>query len=254
VNVLEIVPYDTKWPNVFSAERDRIAAVLGALALRIDHHGSTSVPGLAAKPIIDIQVSVERLHPIETYAPRFAQLGYVHLPHPDDAFCPFFHRPAAWPHTHHVHVVEAGGDEERRTLAFRDYLRDHSETAREYADLKRWLAPQYSATELSSHQAYADAKTAFITRVNARARAEGIITIILETRVARDLFPQLQHRLENVLELFRFLQSTLRDEFPCLLPQGAIRLFQVTPHLNERFLFSPEINGQRTSQFLVLLS
>jgi GrpB-like predicted nucleotidyltransferase (UPF0157 family) len=171
--VLEIVPYDKEWPLAFSAERDRIAAALGALALRIDHHGSTSVPGLAAKPIVDIQVSVERLHPIETYAPQFAQLGYLHVPHPDDAFCPFFHRPAAWPHTHHVHVVQAGGDEERRTLAFRDYLCDHGETAREYADLKRRLAPQYTATEFSSRQAYADAKTAFITRVIARALSEG---------------------------------------------------------------------------------
>ena len=171
--VLEIVPYDTNWPRVFSAERDRIGAALDAIALRIDHHGSTSVPGLAAKPIVDIQVSVQRLHPIQAYAARFAQLGYLHVPHPDDAFCPFFHRPAAWPHTHHVHVVQAGGEEERRTLAFRDYLRDHGDTARAYADLKRRLAPQYIATEFSSRQAYADAKTAFITEVVARALSEG---------------------------------------------------------------------------------
>ena len=171
--VLEIVPYDTVWPQLFLAERGRIAAVVGALALRIDHNGSTSVPGLAAKPIVDIQVSVERLHPVEAYAPQFAQLGYVHVPHPDDAFCPFFHRPAAWPHTHHVHVVQAGGDEERRTLAFRDYLRDHSDSAREYADLKHRLAPRFIATELSSRQAYADAKTSFINCVVARALSEG---------------------------------------------------------------------------------
>ena len=171
--VLEVVPYDANWPRVFSAERDRIAAVLNGVALRIDHNGSTSVPGLAAKPIIDIQISVERLHPIEAYAARLAELGYIHVPHPDDAFCPFFHRPALWPHTHHVHAVQAGGGEERRTLAFRDYLRDHVETARAYAELKRRLAPQYIATEFSSHQAYADAKTAFITRVIARALSEG---------------------------------------------------------------------------------
>ena len=171
--LLEVVPYDQEWPRAFSAERARIAAVLGALAVRIDHNGSTSVPGLAAKPIIDIQVSVERLHPIEVYAPQFTHLGYIHVPHADDAFCPFFHRPAAWPHTHHVHVVQAGGDEERRTLAFRDYLREHSDTACTYADLKRALAPQYSAMEFSSRQAYAQAKTAFITRVIERALSEG---------------------------------------------------------------------------------
>jgi GrpB-like predicted nucleotidyltransferase (UPF0157 family) len=171
--VLEIVPYDADWPRAFRVERDRIAAALGTLALRIDHNGSTAIPGLAAKPIIDIQISVERLHPILAYAPGLAQLDYVHEPHPDDIFCPFFHRPPAWPHTHHVHVVEAGGEEERRTLAFRDYLRKHGDEAREYEVLKRRLAPQYRAADLSSRQRYADAKTEFITCVIERAFAAG---------------------------------------------------------------------------------
>ena len=171
--VLEIVPYDTDWPRAFRVERDRITAALGPLALRIDHNGSTSVPGLAAKPIIDIQISVKRLHPIQAYAPILARLEYVHVPHPDDAFCPFFHRPAAWPHTYHVHVVEGNGDEERRTLAFRDYLGEHSDEARAYEQLKRRLAPQYSATDPSSRQRYADAKTEFINYVLERAFAAG---------------------------------------------------------------------------------
>lgn len=170
---LEIAPYDPKWPILFAAERDRIAAALGALALRIDHNGSTSVPGLAAKPIIDIQISVRSLQPIEAYAIRLAQLEYVHVPHPDDSFCPFFHRPAAWPHTHHVHVVQTGGAEERRTLAFRDYLREHPVVARQYEELKRGLAPQHNAADFSSRQAYADAKTSFVSSVTERAVAEG---------------------------------------------------------------------------------
>lgn len=124
---ISIVAYDASWPRMFEAERDRIRAVLGARALRIDHHGSTSVPGLAAKPVIDIQISVRQLHPIEAYDHLLARIGYVHVPHPDDAFCPYFHRPAAWPHTHHIHVVRHGGDEECRTLAFRDYLREHED-------------------------------------------------------------------------------------------------------------------------------
>ena len=112
---LKVVPYDPRWPRGFEAERDRIAVALSVLALRIDRKGSTAVPGLAAKPIIDIQTSVEQLHPIESYAPSLAQLGYEHMLHPDDAFCPFFYRPSDWPHTHHAPVVQAGGDEERRT-------------------------------------------------------------------------------------------------------------------------------------------
>jgi GrpB-like predicted nucleotidyltransferase (UPF0157 family) len=170
---LEIVPYDRTWPSAFSAERDRIATVLGDLAVRIDHNGSTSVPGLAAKPVIDIQVSVRRLQPIEEYAARLAQLGYVHVPHPDDSFCPFFHRPAAWPHTHHVHVVQSAGTEERRTLAFRDYLREFPEVARAYEDLKRGLASLHGAVAFASQQAYADAKTEFVTRITERAIAAG---------------------------------------------------------------------------------
>jgi GrpB-like predicted nucleotidyltransferase (UPF0157 family) len=171
---LEIVPYDAAWPGAFAAERERIANALSGLALRIDHHGSTAVPGLAAKPIIDIQVSVRRLRPLEQYTGALARLGYVHVVHPDDAFCPFFHRPAAWPHTHHVHVVEAGGTEERRTLAFRDYLRGHSEAASAYADLKRRLAASHTADDFASRQAYADAKTEFVTRITDCALADGL--------------------------------------------------------------------------------
>ena len=170
---LQVVPYDPAWPDAFAAERDRFATALGAVALRIDHHGSTAVPGLAAKPIIDIQISVCRLQPMDAYVPGLVRLGYVHVPHPDDAFCPFFHRPAAWPHTHHVHIVESGGAEERRTLAFRDYLREHPGAARQYEDLKRQLASQYGAAELSSREAYADAKTELVTSLTERAIAEG---------------------------------------------------------------------------------
>lgn len=170
---MNIVAYDPQWPTVFEAERARIAAALGTLAIRIDHNGSTAVPGLAAKPVIDIQISVRRLHPIEAYAPRLVRLEYVHVHHSDDSFCPFFHRPMAWPHTHHVHVVESGGIEERRTLAFRDYLREHSETAREYEDQKRTLASRYRADDATSREAYAEAKASFVEAVTQRALAEG---------------------------------------------------------------------------------
>jgi len=170
---LTVVRYDPRWPTMFATERDRIAAMLGEVALRIDHHGSTSVPGLSAKPIIDIQISVIRLQPMETYAAGLKRLGYTHLPHPDDSFCPFFHRPASWPHTHHIHVVESGGAEERKTLAFRDYLREHPEAAREYEDLKIRLVAELGAAGPSGPRAYAEAKTGFVTGLTERALAEG---------------------------------------------------------------------------------
>jgi GrpB-like predicted nucleotidyltransferase (UPF0157 family) len=152
---LSIAPYDPSWPASYAAAREELSAALGLIATRIEHHGSTAVPSLAAKPIIDIQVSVRSLHPIAEYASELNRLGYVHLPSEDDFFCPFFHRPRDWPHTHHIHVVEAGGPEERRTLAFRDYLRTHPEVRREYEELKLHLSSQHSAETHATRQAYA---------------------------------------------------------------------------------------------------
>ena len=97
VQRLQISSYDPRWVLEFEAERDRLVRALGALACRIDHNGSTAVPGLEAKPIIDIQVSVQQLQPLHVYAEPLATLGYVHVPHADDAVCPFFHRPREWP-------------------------------------------------------------------------------------------------------------------------------------------------------------
>jgi GrpB-like predicted nucleotidyltransferase (UPF0157 family) len=169
---IEIVTYDPGWPAAFESEAARLRAALKTLAVRIDHHGSTAVPGLGAKPIIDIQISVATLEPLSAYGEKLDAMGYVHVPHPDDSFCPFFHRPIHWPHSHHVHVVERGGREERRTLAFRDYLRDHAVMAREYEALKRAIA-QRVGTDNEAQDRYAVAKTEFVERVVALAMARG---------------------------------------------------------------------------------
>jgi GrpB-like predicted nucleotidyltransferase (UPF0157 family) len=158
---------------MFEAEEDRLRDALGSLALRIDHNGSTSIPGLAAKPVIDIQVSVAVLQPLERYERPLSAIGYVHVPHPDDAFCPFFHRPLHWPHSHHVHLVEHGGHEEARTLAFRDYLRDNPDDARAYEQLKRHIAARVATDDHEARERYADAKSAFIERVIAKALKSG---------------------------------------------------------------------------------
>ena len=171
--MIEIVSYDSGWPRAFEAEASRIRAALKSLALRIDHHGSTAVPGLGAKPVIDIQVSVATLQPLSTYGAKLEAIGYTHVPHPDDAVCPFFHRPIKWPHSHHVHVVERGGREERRTLAFRDYLREHGAAAGEYERLKQDLAARLAAVTGEDSDAYVQGKTAFIERIIALALSSG---------------------------------------------------------------------------------
>jgi GrpB-like predicted nucleotidyltransferase (UPF0157 family) len=165
---IAIVPYSPAWADDFERERLVLAQALGSFAIRIEHNGSTSVPGLAAKPVIDIQISVVCLHPLSAYAAHLAALGYVHVPHEDDARCPFFHQksdPPDRPYRRHIHVVEAGGEEERRTLAFRDRLRSDPQTAREYEALKRRLASEHRGTTPESVQAYVDGKTQFIERM-----------------------------------------------------------------------------------------
>jgi GrpB-like predicted nucleotidyltransferase (UPF0157 family) len=189
MNRIEVVPYDPGWPGAFDQEALRLRTALGTLALRVDHNGSTSIPGLAAKPVIDIQVSVAALQPLAEYGERLESIGYVHLPHEDDSFCPFFHRPGRWPHSHHVHVVESGGLEERRTLAFRDYLRDHAEAAREYERLKLSLAEELGTSSPESREAYARSKTTFIEKIVAVALNDGYPRDLLVARRAPNQNP-----------------------------------------------------------------
>jgi GrpB-like predicted nucleotidyltransferase (UPF0157 family) len=189
MNRIEIVPYDPGWPAAFEQEALRLRSALGTLALRVDHNGSTSIPGLAAKAVIDIQVSVAALQARAEYGERLESIGYVHVPHEDDSFCPFFHRPRRWPHSHHVHVVESGGLEERRTLAFRDYLCDHAEAAREYERLKHSLAEEFGASSPESREAYARGKTTFIEKIVAVALNDGYPRDLLVARRATNQNP-----------------------------------------------------------------
>jgi GrpB-like predicted nucleotidyltransferase (UPF0157 family) len=189
MNGIEVVPYDPGWPDAFQQEALRLRTALGTLALRVDHNGSTSIPGLDAKPVIDIQVSVASLQPLAEYGDRLESIGYIHVPHEDDSFCPFFHRPRRWPHSHHVHVVESGGLEERRTLAFRDYLRDHAGAAREYERLKHSLAEELGTSSSESREAYARGKTRFIERIVAIALSSGYPRDLLVARRATNQNP-----------------------------------------------------------------
>jgi GrpB-like predicted nucleotidyltransferase (UPF0157 family) len=166
VHVIEIVQYDPTWPARFDAEAEKIRAALGSHAVRVDHVGSTSVPGLAAKPVIDIQIAVVTLARLDRYARPLAELGYHHVPVGDfDLVYPFFQKPADWPSTHHIHLCVSGGEQERRHLAFRDYLRLHPAVAAKYADLKRGLAAIHDGSTLESRERYSLAKTGFVDSV-----------------------------------------------------------------------------------------
>ncbi len=153
---IEIVAYDLRWPARFASWRGLIAGELGAAALRIDHVGSTSVPGLAAKPIVDVQVSVADLSYEKAYVPELERLG-VQLRSRDDShrfFRPFADRPRDV----HVHVCRSGSAWEREHLLFRDYLRENPPACAVYAEAKHEAAGVWA----DDSWAYTDAKSGVI--------------------------------------------------------------------------------------------
>ncbi len=155
-DVLEVVDYDPAWPAAYESWRQRIAGALGATAIGIEHVGSTSVPGLAAKPTIDIQVSVGALSDEEAYVPQLAVIG-LQLRSRDD-FHRYFRPFAGQPRSTHVHVSEAGSDWDREHLLFRDYLRSNPSARDAYASTKRQAARTWS----DDRWAYTDAKSEVI--------------------------------------------------------------------------------------------
>ncbi len=147
---IELVPYDPEWPQHFQRWRAKLAAVLGGTARRVDHVGSTSVPGLAAKPSVDIQVSVADLRDEPAYVPGIESLG-VQLRNRDSEHR-FFRPFAGLPRDVHVHVCAAGSVWERRHLLFVAYLRDDEAARADYlrakeAALERWPDDRVAYTE-----------------------------------------------------------------------------------------------------------
>ncbi len=162
---IEITDYDPRWPDLFQQQAARVRAVLGVRALRIEHTGSTSVPGLAAKPILDMLLVVANSADEPGYVPPLEKAGYVlRIREPD------WHEHRMFRGTSpdvHLHVFPAGCPEIERVLLFRDWLRSHEEDRDLYARAKRELAQQ----NWKFGQNYADAKTPVIEEILGRARA-----------------------------------------------------------------------------------
>lgn len=165
---IRIVAHDLAWAPRAAAELERIAAALGpAVARRLEHVGSTAVPGLAAKPIVDLLVGVDAMEPRERYVEPLRRLGYLFAFDPDSPDRRFFARPPERPRAFHVHVCLAGGDVEHRHLAVRDFLRAHADEAEAYADVKRAVAERHPEDRL----AYVDGKDAYVVALERRALA-----------------------------------------------------------------------------------
>lgn len=155
-----LVPYDLTWPEKFAAERERIIGALGATARRVDHIGSTSVPGLDAKPIIDFDLSVPDVEDEPSYLPALRRAGY-HLRVREPG-----HRMVRTVDLSvQVHICAEGSEWERRHLLFRDWLRRDAADRRAYAELKHGLAE----CDWPDMNAYADAKGTLIAEITARA-------------------------------------------------------------------------------------
>jgi GrpB-like predicted nucleotidyltransferase (UPF0157 family) len=164
-----IVEYDPSWPRRFDEASTELSAVLRGRAVRIEHVGSTAVPGLAAKPIIDIQVEVDTLLDADL-VPAIEGLGYEYVPDYEAEFPRrrYFRRnDPDGRRTHHVHVVEHSDRAwSERHIAFRDWLRRHDDDRDRYAALKRRLADEFGANRAG----YTDAKTAFIHQIEQATR------------------------------------------------------------------------------------
>jgi GrpB-like predicted nucleotidyltransferase (UPF0157 family) len=173
-----ILDYDPAWPALFEAERELLQAAIGDWALAIEHVGSTSVPGLAAKPIIDIGVPLRSFEDaLHCISPLF-ELGYQCLGEYGIPGRIFFRKLTDTPapgqdgggigRTHHVHAYQQDHYEFVQQILFRDYIRSHPEDARAYEQVKRRLAEEHS-----DMNEYAMAKSEFVQDILARARKSG---------------------------------------------------------------------------------
>ena len=159
-----IQDYDPIWPQQFDTLRSRIAAVLGPLATSIDHVGSTAVPGLAAKPIIDLDILIRTAADLPLVITRLASLGYEHRGDLGIKGREAFRAPADV-FAHHLYVCPPSSQEYRRHIAFRNHLRTHLQDATAYANLKRQLAVKFGA----EREKYNEAKAEFVEEILCRA-------------------------------------------------------------------------------------
>lgn len=163
-DLIQVVDYDTNWPIQFEQEKLQILHALGNAVLDIHHIGSTSVPGLAAKPIIDILVGLEELPPSVSQITSLETLGYLYQGELGVPGRHFFRK--GIPRTHHLHLVKRGNQVWENQLIFRDFLRAHPDKAKQYEALKRQLAVPFRL----DREGYVQAKAPLVEQLLSEAR------------------------------------------------------------------------------------
>jgi GrpB-like predicted nucleotidyltransferase (UPF0157 family) len=163
---VEVVPHNPKWRDAFAEEKQHILQAFGDNVVAIHHIGSTAIPSIYAKPIIDLLVEVKAIAKIDRCNLSMVALGYETMGEFGIPSRRFFRKNnAAGVRTHHVHAFEVSNPELEKHLAFRDYMIAHQEDAQQYSELKRELARKYP----HDIDSYMDGKDEFIQQMNAKA-------------------------------------------------------------------------------------
>ncbi|MGH2397471.1 MAG: GrpB family protein [bacterium] len=163
---MELFPYTAEWRRLFEEEKTRLQAVIGQYVLDIQHVGSTAIPGMIAKPIIDIGIAVMVFEEARVCIAPIEQLGYEYRGEQGIPRRHYFVK--GEPRTHHIHMNEIGSRDWQDQVLFRDYLIRHPERAEEHAGLKQDLARRFP----TDREAYLDGKASYIDRVVRMARGE----------------------------------------------------------------------------------
>ncbi|HEX7956021.1 MAG TPA: GrpB family protein [Pyrinomonadaceae bacterium] len=163
---VEVVPHDPRWRDAFEAEAKRVAAALGENVVAVHHIGSTAIPGIYAKPIVDMLVEVGDIAEVDGRSSAMESLGYEVMGEYGIPGRRYFRKDdREGIRTHHIHAFEAGSAEASRHLAFRDYMTAHPADAQKYSELKRRLAEEHP----HSPDGYMDGKDDFIKEMERRA-------------------------------------------------------------------------------------
>jgi GrpB-like predicted nucleotidyltransferase (UPF0157 family) len=165
---LVITDYNPEWPRMYEKEKTLILQSIGHIIADIEHIGSTSVPGLGAKPIVDIMIGLHRLDDAAECIPRLEAIGHTYHPEFEDQVPErrFFRKGPDEARTHHIHMVERSSSFWADRIVFRDYMRTHEEDAMLYLLMKKELAVRFG----SNRRGYSDAKASFVAAILTKVR------------------------------------------------------------------------------------
>lgn len=165
IRVIEVVPHSSQWIEEYRKEAKVICNIMDNEIVEIHHIGSTSIPNIYAKPVIDILIGVKDIENIDKYNKEMEKLGYIAKGENGIPGRRFFLK-GLYNRTHHVHIFQAGSLEIKRHLNFRDYMIAHPKEAQQYEELKKELAVKFKY----DIEGYCDGKNAFIKDIDNKAK------------------------------------------------------------------------------------